>query len=72
MLLYKLSQNEDESYNLACERSISLAERGPRPSEYLQDVIVSPDGVAVVASVYAGKLKVLSLEDDPPNVFDVP
>ena len=47
-------------------------ERGPRPSEYLQDVIVSPDGLAVVASVYAGKLKVLSLEDDPPNVFDVP
>ncbi|KZV68820.1 hypothetical protein PENSPDRAFT_609570 [Peniophora sp. CONT] len=72
LLFYSLVKNEDESYSLVCARSISLAERGPRKSEYLQNLFVSPDGVAVVASVYAGKLKVLSLANDPPNVLDVP
>ncbi|VDB85583.1 unnamed protein product [Peniophora sp. CBMAI 1063] len=72
LLLYTLSTNEDGSHSLACKWSLDLAERGPREAEELHDVFVSPDGVAVVASVYAGKLKVLSLENDPPNVLDIP
>jgi DNA damage-binding protein 1 len=69
--VYKVSQAGVPSL----ERSnvINLSERGGvRPSEFINDVIVSSDGRTAVASVYAGKLKVITLDQKgKTTAFDV-
>ncbi|KAF5362887.1 hypothetical protein D9758_007154 [Tetrapyrgos nigripes] len=42
---------------------IQLDERGSRPSEFFTDVLVHPSGKFAVVSVYAGRLKVVTLSD---------
>jgi DNA damage-binding protein 1 len=50
---------------------VSLGERGGvREAEFLQDVIVSTDGKTAVASVYTGKLRVITLDVDKNRMTD--
>jgi DNA damage-binding protein 1 len=52
--------------------SSSLYDRHARHAEYLNDIIVHPAGRAAVVSCYAGKLKVITLNDGKVNRdFDV-
>lgn len=52
--------------------SHSLADRAARQAEFVTDFQVDPTGQLAVASCYAGKLKVIKLEDgELGQAFDV-
>ena len=63
---------EDGMPNLVPKSSLSLAERGPRRSEFVTGFAVDPTGSVIVASYYTGKLKVAQLTNGQlGNEFDV-
>ncbi|RPD77741.1 hypothetical protein L226DRAFT_544225 [Lentinus tigrinus ALCF2SS1-7] len=63
---------EDGVASLNSKSSLSLADRAPRPAEFITDVQVDPTGKIAVACCFTGKLKVVPLEDgELGNSFDV-
>lgn len=52
--------------------SHSLMDQAARPAEFVTDFQVDPTGQVVIASCYAGKLKVVRIEDgELGQAFDV-
>ena len=46
-----------------------LYERGGRPAEYCNDVLVHPDGKVAVVSCYVGRLKVIVISKGEPDLY---
>jgi len=54
-------------------RNVSLHDRSARQAEYLNDVYVDHSGVCALVSCYAGKLKIVRIQDgDFDSDFDLP
>ena len=47
---------------LVLAKQLSLYERGPRPAEFLNTVLVHPSGQLAVVSCYTSRLKIIKLE----------
>lgn len=53
--------SESGKKNLSVTRHLALFERSARPAEFCHDVLVDPSGTIAVVSIYAGKLKIVTL-----------
>jgi DNA damage-binding protein 1 len=54
-------------------RNMSLHDRSARQAEYLNDLYVDDSGAFALVSCYAGKLKVIHMQDgDFDSDFDLP
>jgi DNA damage-binding protein 1 len=72
-LSYTITQNGTRDVaELKTLHHLSLYERSARPAEFFNDMLLDPSGGVLVASCYAGKLKVVLLEGGSyQNDFDV-
>jgi DNA damage-binding protein 1 len=62
-LIFMTPHTQSGSVVLKVAKQLSLFERAPRIAEYLNAVVVHPFGRLLVVSVYAGKLKVVQLDE---------
>ncbi|KAE9400776.1 hypothetical protein BT96DRAFT_992689 [Gymnopus androsaceus JB14] len=63
LILNYTEESEPGTGKLNLKHQIPLDERGSRPSELCTDAIVHPSGMFAVVSCYAGRLKVITIED---------
>ncbi|THV04459.1 hypothetical protein K435DRAFT_649225 [Dendrothele bispora CBS 962.96] len=61
LLLLAYSETEPGGGKLELKEQVQLDERGARPAEFFNDVVIHPSAELAVVSCYAGRLKVLNL-----------